>query len=72
VLFKYMRYDAALARPADHLPVSIHINYHPEKEQRMRSVVAYYFEGQRDALDGWNGGEGQNTSSCAGKVGYLP
>ena len=71
VLFKYMRYDAALALPSDHLPVSIHINYHPEKEQRMRSVVAYYFEAQRGALDAWNGGEGQNTSSCVGKVGYL-
>ena len=44
-----MRYDAALALPSDHLPVSIHINYHPEKEQRMRSVVAYYFDAQRGA-----------------------
>jgi len=71
VLFKYMRYDVALALPSVHLPVSIHINYHPEKEQRMRSVVAYYFDAQRNALDAWNGGEGQNTSSCVGKVGYL-
>ena len=37
----------------------------------MRSVVAYYFDAQRGALDAWNGGEGQNTSSCVGKVGYL-
>tara|TARA_B100000780_G_scaffold254032_1_gene201901 strand:- start:223 stop:396 length:174 start_codon:yes stop_codon:yes gene_type:complete len=44
-----MRYDAALALPSDHLPISIHINYHPEKEQRMRSVVAYYFDAQRGA-----------------------
>ena len=77
------------------MPVSIHINYHPEKEQRstprhastlpdqqpradtwaghsrvrgasftVRSVVDYYFEHKRAALDGWNGGEGQNTSTC--------
>ena len=44
VLFKYMRYDPALNTPERHLPVSIHINYHPEKEQRMRSVVDFYFE----------------------------
>ena len=39
-----MRYDAALALPSDHLPISIHINYHPEKEQRMRAISQFYLQ----------------------------
>ena len=38
LLFKYMRYDAQLIDLAQHRPVTVHINYHPEKEQRMVSV----------------------------------
>ena len=35
----------------------------------MVSVSAYYHRGQRAALDKWNGGEGQRTGTCRGKVG---
>ena len=56
-----MRYDAALALPSDHLPVSIHINYHPEKPDRMKDVHRFYYEKYDTPEKGiwrWNGGEG--------------
>ena len=70
-VFKVMRYDAQLAAPAVHRPVTVHINYHPEKEARMASVNKYYHGGQAAALDVWNGGEGQRTGTCRGKVGVM-
>ena len=73
VLFKYMRHDTQLINPARHRPVSVHINYHPEKEARMRSVSRFYHEHDATALDRWNGGEGLRTGTCRGKVGVqLP
>ena len=69
VLFKYMRKDAQLIDPARHVPVTVHINYHPEKEARMVSVNKFYHEGDTAALDKWNGGEGQRSGGCRGKVG---
>ena len=71
LLFKYMRHDAQLGDAARHLPVTCHVNYHPEKEARMRSISQFYLQGRREALDPWNGGEGQRPSrrgSCRGKV----
>ena len=56
-----MRYDAALALPSDHLPVSIHINYHPEKPDRMKDVHRFYYKKYDTPEKGiwrWNGGEG--------------
>jgi len=66
-LFKHMRYDKALMQ--HHRPVSVHVNYHPEKEARMVSIKQYYHEGVRTALDKWNGGEGHATQGCRDKVG---
>ena len=57
-LFKYMRYDAALGAAASHTPVTAHVNYHPEKEARMVSIIQFYFHGDGNALNRWNGGEG--------------
>ena len=37
----------------------------------MRSISQFYLQGRREALDPWNGGEGQRPSrrgSCRGKV----
>ena len=68
-LFKYMRYDAALGAAASHTPVTAHVNYHPEKEARMVSIIQFYFHGDANALNRWNGGEGQRTGGCRGKVG---
>ena len=42
-------------------PVSIHINYHPEKPDRMKDVHRFYYEKYDTPEKGiwrWNGGEG--------------
>ena len=46
-LFRYMRYDAALYDAdsgASLRPVSAHVNYHPEKPQRMVTLIAQYLK----------------------------
>lgn len=48
VLFKTVRKDAQLRKLK---PVIIHINYHPDKFERMKAVVEYYVNGKQDALD---------------------
>ena len=70
-LFRYMRHDESLSDPGKHRPVSVHANYHPEKEMRMVSIRQLYLEGKRGALDAWNGGEGRNSGGCKGKVGVA-
>eukprot|EP00965_Chrysotila_dentata_P143318 4735382-Pleurochrysis_carterae.AAC.2 len=39
-LFRYMRHDEQLRDIAQHKPVSIHVNYHPEKEERARHCAS--------------------------------
>ena len=42
-------------------PLSIHINYHPEKPDRMKDVHRFYYEKYDTPEKGiwrWNGGEG--------------
>ena len=68
LLFKFMRYDPQLGNAEVHRPVTVHMNYHPEKELRMADVNQLYHHGKRDALSRWNGGEGHNTGGCRGKV----
>lgn len=57
-MFRYMRYDEELY-PL-HRPASVHINYHPEKPDRMVSVIAQYWKGTAGAIDVWNWGEGRS------------
>jgi hypothetical protein len=60
-LFRYMRYDARLydAETGRSLrPVSAHVNYHPEKPQRMVSLIAQYLKGERNAISKWSWSEG--------------
>ncbi|CAI9765526.1 unnamed protein product [Fraxinus pennsylvanica] len=47
VLFKTVRKDSKLSKLK---PVIVHINYHPDKFQRMKAVVDYYVNGNQDAL----------------------
>ncbi len=63
-----MRSEPQLIDMQQHVPVTVHINYHPEKEARMDSVSRYYHQKEMRALDRWNGGEGQRSASCRGKV----
>ena len=69
VLFKYLPRDPQLGDPRLFRPTMAHMNYHPEKEPRMRAAIAYYRDGDAKALAEWNGGEGRNTHTCRHKVG---
>ncbi|XP_051146710.1 arabinosyltransferase RRA2-like [Andrographis paniculata] len=53
VLFKTIRKDAVLKKMK---PVIVHVNYHPDKLDRMKAVVDYYVKGKRDALDSFPDG----------------
>lgn len=37
-------------------PVSVHINYHPDKYERMLALIAYYSKGRKEALKGFPDG----------------
>lgn len=54
VLFKTVRVDKA--RFADLKPVMIHVNYHPNKHERMLAIVDRYVKGVETALDSFPGG----------------
>jgi len=49
VLFKHLRHDAGLYPSAE--PVMVHVNYHPDKLERMLAVVKRYVDGDKNALD---------------------
>ncbi len=46
-LFTIVRKDQQLQR---HQPVTIHVNYHPDKHPRMLAVVRRYVDGDMQAL----------------------
>ncbi|XP_043710948.1 arabinosyltransferase RRA2-like [Telopea speciosissima] len=47
VLFKTVRKDAKLRK---FKPVTVHVNYHPDKLRRMKAVVDFYVNRKQDAL----------------------
>ncbi|GJP67302.1 hypothetical protein CLOP_g24135 [Closterium sp. NIES-67] len=49
VLFKQVRKEPG--RFAGFTPVSVHVNYHPEKEARLVALIDYYVNGNKGALD---------------------
>lgn len=53
VLFKTVRHDANMRSLQ---PVMIHVNYHPNKHERMLAIVDRYVNGKTDALDRFPGG----------------
>eukprot|EP00850_Spirogloea_muscicola_P003335 SM000013S26504 [mRNA] locus=s13:732831:733796:- [translate_table: standard] len=53
VLFKEVRKDP---RFANHVPVTIHVNYHPEKHERMLAIIKYYVNKDLSALDAFPDG----------------
>jgi len=64
--FRFVREDPALL--AGFRPVSQHVNYHPEKPQRMVDLHAWYHQGdsargERAGIFKWNGGEGSRLQS---------
>ncbi|KAL0697939.1 hypothetical protein Bca4012_054061 [Brassica carinata] len=54
VLFKTVRKDEELKKKVK--PVIVHVNYHPDKLNRMRAVVEFYVNGKKDALDSFPDG----------------
>jgi hypothetical protein len=60
-LFRTMRYED---RFKNHVPVMIHVNYHPDKFARMQSIWARYIEGDMHALDKYPIGSCQNAPNC--------
>eukprot|EP00239_Pterosperma_sp_CCMP1384_P006753 CAMPEP_0197851992 /NCGR_PEP_ID=MMETSP1438-20131217/19411_1 /TAXON_ID=1461541 /ORGANISM="Pterosperma sp., Strain CCMP1384" /LENGTH=202 /DNA_ID=CAMNT_0043465821 /DNA_START=46 /DNA_END=654 /DNA_ORIENTATION=- len=60
VLFRYVREDPELY--AKLRPVSVHVNYHPEKPQRMVDIHAQYHDGVPNAIGKWNWGEGMKIA----------
>ena len=42
--------------PSFPLPVMVHVNYHPDKLDRMKGVVRYFLGGDREALEGFPDG----------------
>jgi len=49
-LFQTIRHDQYYA---NHMPVMVHVNYHPDKFERMQSVWKRYIEGDLHALDSY-------------------
>eukprot|EP00854_Cymbomonas_tetramitiformis_P008401 gene8401-9982_t len=56
VLFRFVREDPELY--AKHRPVAVHVNYHPEKPQRMVDIIKQYWEGTPNAIGKWHWGQG--------------
>lgn len=57
-LFKTVRKIHGGKKPP---PVMVHVNYHPDKEDRMRAVIGYYLDGDEKALDPFPGGSEPGT-----------
>jgi fructose/tagatose bisphosphate aldolase len=52
-LFKIVRHMAQAQQPK---PVMVHMNYHPDKVERMKAAIEYYWKGDKRALDPFPGG----------------
>jgi hypothetical protein len=53
-LFKDIRNRSKAQRPP--MPIMVHVNYHPDKHERMRAVFKYYKDGDEHALESFPGG----------------
>ncbi|KAG2430086.1 hypothetical protein HXX76_010185 [Chlamydomonas incerta] len=58
-LFKDIRHRPKSQQPP--LPVMVHINYHPDKHERMKAVIKWYIGGDEHALDAFPGGSEKGT-----------
>ncbi|GIL62084.1 hypothetical protein Vafri_16376 [Volvox africanus] len=58
-LFKDIRHRSKDQQPP--LPVMVHINYHPDKHERLKAVIQYYIGGNEHALDSFPGGSEPGT-----------
>lgn len=58
VFFKTWRHMPKTQR---HQPVMVHINYHPNKEERMMGIIEYFASGKDDAIMRFPGGSEPGT-----------
>ena len=52
-LFKFVRHIPQVSQPK---PVMVHMNYHPDKANRMKAAIEYYFNGDSEMLMAMPGG----------------
>lgn len=53
-LFKFLRHNEAHFKEVQ--PAMVHVNYHPDKFERMKAVWAHYVEGKKTALNAFPDG----------------
>ncbi|GFH15326.1 glycosyltransferase, partial [Haematococcus lacustris] len=58
-LFKDIRHRPKSSQPPK--PVTVHVNYHPDKHERMKAIFKYYNEGDEHALEPFPGGSEQGS-----------
>eukprot|EP00955_Chlamydomonas_euryale_P076660 362746-Chlamydomonas_euryale.AAC.2 len=61
------RHVCVHAHTSPRLCAQVHINYHPDKHERMLAVVKYYVDGDQHALDAFPGGS--EAGGCQGDGG---
>mmetsp|Transcript_874 Transcript_874/g.3192 ORF Transcript_874/g.3192 Transcript_874/m.3192 type:complete len:441 (-) Transcript_874:158-1480(-) len=61
-LFRFTRHNKGLM--ARNQPAMIHVNYHPDKWERMRAIMQYYFDGDKRALDKFPDGSCWQAPNC--------
>lgn len=61
-LFKHVRHDSYRMRSLR--PVMVHVNYHPDKWQRMLAIVDFFVRGRKHALDEFPNGSCHNAPNC--------
>lgn len=60
-LFKTVRHSPTLRK---HIPAMVHLNYHPDKHERMRAVVRYFHDDDPRALEAWPDGSCWHPPEC--------
>ena len=58
VFFKSWRH---LDKTRRRQPVMVHINYHPNKEERMKGIMDYFATGREEAIMAFPGGSEPGT-----------
>lgn len=64
--FRFVREDVELLN--GYRPLSIHVNYHPEKLQRMVDLHAFYHLHEPTGIHRWNSGDGSKLSKECAKI----
>lgn len=63
-VFKDLRRTGGAWRTSEKTPALIHVNFHPDKWDRMKSIVEMYVNGKADALDKYPVGSCENAPDC--------